>query len=86
MLISIFSPDRAVGQLFQAAGVVDQLVQIDDNLSKLRPIAAVLLPAAKHELVQHHRAVHRCWQPVALIYGLYHLKRSNRNICLKKCL
>lgn len=43
---------------FEAVGVSDHLVQRVDNLAKLGPMVAVLLPAIQHELVQGARAVH----------------------------
>lgn len=71
-------PCGAVGQLSEGAWVSDQLVQDCDNLAKLWPVAAPLLPAVQHELVQHHGTVHRGGKTVALIYCFDHL-RANKN-------
>ncbi len=36
----------------------------------------LLLPAVQHQLVQRHRAAHRCRQPVALLDRQNHLERQ----------
>lgn len=67
-------PFWAIGQLSEAGWVPDELVQDCDNLSKLWPVAASLLPAVQHELVQHNRTVHWSGKTVALIYCFDHLQ------------
>lgn len=72
-----FSPDGAVGELFQTVGVADEFVKSVDDLPKFGPFASGLLPAVQHQLVEDHRAVHRSGQPVTLIYSFNHLKQTH---------
>lgn len=78
------SPRGAVGQLSEGAWVSDQLVQDCDNLAKLWPFAAPLLPAVQHELVQHHRTVHWGGKTVALIYCFDHLWANEYSVVEKR--
>lgn len=71
-------PCWAVGQLSEAGRVSDELVQDRDNLSKLWPVAAPLLPAVQHELMQHHGTIHRGGKTVALVYCFDHLWERRR--------
>ncbi len=69
-----FSPDWAVGELFQTVGVADQFVKSVDDLPEFGPIASALLPTVQHQLVEDNRTVHRSGQPVTLIYSFNHLE------------
>lgn len=71
-------PGREGRHGFEAVGVADHLVQRVDDLPKLGPVVAVLLPAVQHELVQGAWAVHGRWQPVVLLYGIDHLGTTER--------
>lgn len=64
----------------QAVGVTDHLVQVVDNLAKLGPVVAFLLPAVQHELVEGAGAVHGRGQPVVLLDGVDDLQGETQ-IC-----
>lgn len=69
----VLVPVRGIDKAFQATWVAYELIQEAHYLIKLGPAVPVLLPAVHHELVESCRTVHRARQPVALLYGLYHL-------------
>ncbi len=69
-----FSPDWAVGELFQTVGIADQFVKSVDNLPEFGPFTSALLPAVQHQLVEDNRTVHWSGQPVTLIYSFNHLE------------
>lgn len=50
-----------------------QLVQGLREIGEGRPMRALLLPAIQHQLIDSFRAIHRCWKPVTLLDGLYHI-------------
>lgn len=66
-------PVGGIDETFQAAWVAYELVKEAHYLIELGPAVPVLLPAVHHEVVESCGAVHRAWQPVALLYSLYHL-------------
>jgi len=56
------------GSALQVVGVADEFVQNANDLGEARPLAAVLLPAVQHQLVQGCGAAHRGWQAVAFLH------------------
>lgn len=58
----------------QVVRVADQLVQDANNLGEAWPLAAVLLPAIQHELVQGCGAAHGGRQAVAFLHGVNDLE------------
>lgn len=56
------------GRALQVVWVADQLIQDADNLGEAWPLAAVLLPAIQHKLVQGRGAAHGGRQAVAFLH------------------
>lgn len=52
------SPWVAAGHHLEARGVAEQFVQGADDTGELGPQVSLLHPAFKHQLVQHHGAIH----------------------------
>lgn len=52
------SPWVAAGHHLEARGVAEQFVQGADDTGELGPQVSLLHPALKHQLVQHHGAIH----------------------------
>lgn len=65
------------GCALQVVRVADQLVQDADNLGEAWPLAAVLLPAIQHELVQGCGAAHGGRQAVAFLHRVNDLEGSH---------
>ena len=71
-------PGGGVGCDLQAAGIANELVQDADDLLKLWPVVAVLLPAVQHQLVECGGTVHRRGQSVALVHRFDHLQPKQK--------
>lgn len=65
------------GRALEAVGVSDELVQDADDLGEAGPLAALLLPAVQHELVQGCGAAHRGGQAVAFLHRINDLEGSH---------
>lgn len=70
------SPRVKVSQGLEGVRGSDELVQDADDVSKLGPAGALLLPALHHELVDGRRAVHGCGEPEAFVDGFHDLGAS----------
>lgn len=76
----VLVPVRGIDEAFQATWVAYKLIQKAHYLIELGPAVPVLLPAVHHEVIESCGAVHRARQPVALLYGLYHLTFTEKYI------
>lgn len=65
----IVLPLDILHQCEQTAGGANEFVQEAHNIAEFGPVAALLLPAVQHELVQGQGAAHGRGQAVALLNG-----------------
>lgn len=61
MCVSHYLPLYLIHQRQQAAGIDNESVEEGQHIVEAWALARLLLPAVQHQLVQRHRAAHRCW-------------------------
>lgn len=76
------SPGIEVSQGLEGVGGSDELVQNANDIGKLGPARAVLLPTLHHELVDGGRAVHGRGEPEAIVDGFHDLEDTNIGMTL----
>lgn len=76
------SPGIEVSQGLEGVGGSDELVQDANDVGKLGPARAILLPALHHELVDGRRAVHGRGEPEAIVDGFHDLEDTSVAVAL----
>lgn len=59
--VNWYLPLNIIHQSQKTTGIDYEFIKEREHVVELWALARLLLPAVQHQLVQRHRAAHRCW-------------------------